>query len=131
MTTICRGSSARTPPKQALTSWPDPDKVNFPTDQLPDLAFFRLHPAFLKSRPDSAAGILIFVALCRTFNSLAERGGQVGPQLDGVSHRGAERHCEDVLDANRNVDRIFRQSRVILKGGDLFSDLFRTAEGRL
>ncbi len=48
-----------------------------------------------------------------------------------MGHRGAERHCEDVLDANRNVDRIFRRSLVILKGRGLFSDLFRTAEGRL
>lgn len=54
----------------------------------------------------------------------------MGPQLDGVGHRGLERLCEDILDPNRNVDRIFRQSLVTLKDGELFGGLFRRAEGR-
>ena len=87
------------------------------------------HAAFLKSRPDATTGARIFETHCRPCHALAGRGGQVGPQLDGVGHRGAERLCEDVLDPNRNVDRIFRQSLVTLKDGDTFSGLFRRAEG--
>lgn len=34
-----------------------------------------------------------------------------------------------MLDPNRNVDLIFRQSLVTLKDGDLFSGLFRRDEG--
>jgi putative heme-binding domain-containing protein len=61
------------------------------------------------------------------------QGGLVGPQLDGVGHRGLERLCEDVLDPNRNVDRIFRYSIVTLHNlhnGDLVTGLFRREEGQ-
>ncbi len=57
------------------------------------------------------------------------QGGQVGPQLDGVGHRGVERLCEDVLDPNRNVDRIFRYSVVSLQNGEVFNLLYRRDEG--
>lgn len=57
------------------------------------------------------------------------QGGLVGPQLDGVGHRGLERLCEDMLDPNRNVDRIFRYSIVTLHNGDLVTGLFRREEG--
>jgi putative heme-binding domain-containing protein len=40
-----------------------------------------------------------------------------------------ERLCEDVLDPNRNVDRIFRYSMVTLHTGDLVTGLFRREEG--
>ena len=85
---------------------------------------------FLKSSSDPQAGARVFETHCRPCHSLAGRGGAVGPQLDGVGHRGLERLCEDILDPNRNVDRIFRQSLVTLKDGELFGGLFRRAEGR-
>ena len=86
--------------------------------------------AFLKSSPDAQAGGRVFEIHCRPCHSLGGAGGQVGPQLDGVGHRGLERLCEDILDPNRNVDRIFRQSQVTLKAGESFSGLFRRDEGQ-
>ena len=86
--------------------------------------------SFRKASPNATAGARVFEAQCRPCHSLGGQGGQVGPQLDGVGHRGPERLCEDVLDPNRNVDRIFRQSLVTLKEGDLFSGLFRRDEGQ-
>jgi putative heme-binding domain-containing protein len=40
-----------------------------------------------------------------------------------------ERLCEDVLDPNRNVDRVFRYSLVNLKDGSTFAGLYRREEG--
>ena len=85
--------------------------------------------AFRKASPDVKAGARIFETHCRPCHSMGGQGGLVGPQLDGVGHRGLERLCEDVLDPNRNVDRIFRYSIVTLQNGDLVSGLFRREEG--
>jgi putative heme-binding domain-containing protein len=86
--------------------------------------------AFRKSSPDVKAGARIFETHCRPCHSMGGQGGLVGPQLDGVGHRGLERLCEDVLDPNRNVDRIFRYSIVTLDNGDLVTGLFRREEGQ-
>lgn len=84
---------------------------------------------FRKASPDVKAGARVFETHCRPCHSIAGQGGLVGPQLDGVGHRGPERLCEDVLDPNRNVDRIFRYSMVTLHNGDLMTGLFRREEG--
>jgi putative heme-binding domain-containing protein len=60
-----------------------------------------------------------------------KQGGLVGPQLDGIGNRGAERLSEDILDPNRNVDRAFRSTIFILQDGDVTSGLFRREEGEL
>ena len=84
---------------------------------------------FRKSAPDAKAGARLFQSHCMPCHSMGGQGGQVGPQLDGVGHRGVERLCEDVLDPNRNVDRIFRYSVVSLQNGDVLNLLFRRDEG--
>ena len=84
---------------------------------------------FRKSAPDAKAGARLFQSHCMPCHSMGGQGGQVGPQLDGVGHRGVERLCEDVLDPNRNVDRIFRYSVVSLQNGEVFNVLFRRDEG--
>jgi putative heme-binding domain-containing protein len=38
---------------------------------------------------------------------------------------------EDILDPNRNVDRAFRTTLLILKDGDVQSGLFRREEGEM
>lgn len=85
---------------------------------------------FLKSKPDVTAGAALFQANCTVCHSLGNRGGNVGPQLDGIGHRGLERLCEDVLNPNRNVDRVFRYSILTLKSGDVLTGLFRREEGQ-
>ncbi len=87
---------------------------------------FRAAPA-----ADPAEGRRIFDANCAACHQLEGKGGLVGPQLTGIGLRGVERLCEDVLDPNRNVDRAFRQTIVVLKDGDVQSGLFRREEGDL
>ena len=76
-------------------------------------------------------GAKVFQTQCVACHSIAGKGGRVGPELDGIGHRGLERLCEDVLDPNRNVDRVFRYSIVTLKNGTAITGLFRREEGAL
>ena len=74
-------------------------------------------------------GELVFTANCRTCHQIGGNGNVVGPQLDGIGHRGLERLCEDILDPNRNVDLAFRTTLLVLKDGDIVSGLFRREAG--
>ncbi|MCE9610709.1 MAG: c-type cytochrome [Chthoniobacter sp.] len=85
--------------------------------------------AFPKTGANAGEGAKVFQANCTACHSLAGQGGSVGPQLDGIGHRGVERLCEDILDPNRNVDRVFRYSIVTLTNGTVISGLFRREEG--
>ena len=87
--------------------------------------------AFFRAKPDAARGARIFGESCAVCHSLGGTGGNIGPQLDGVGLRGLDRLCEDILDPNRNVDRVFRHSIVTLKNGEVLSGLFRREEGNL
>ena len=80
---------------------------------------------------DPAAGALTFQLHCAVCHHLNGQGGRVGPELDGIGHRGLERLCEDVLDPNRNVDQVFRYSIATLKDGRAIAGLFRRQEGAL
>jgi putative heme-binding domain-containing protein len=74
-------------------------------------------------------GATLFQVHCAVCHSVGGTGGRVGPELDGIGHRGSERLCEDVLDPNRNVDRVFRYSLITLKDGSVMAGLFRREEG--
>ncbi len=87
--------------------------------------------AFPKSGASAELGAKIFQVHCTACHSLGGQGGRVGPELDGIGHRGLERLCEDILDPNRNVDRVFRYSIVTLKSGPTITGLFRREEGAL
>jgi putative heme-binding domain-containing protein len=85
-------------------------------------------------RPASASarrGALVFEKNCAACHQLDGRGAVVGPQLDGLGARGAERIMEDILDPNRNVDAAFRSTMFILHDDDVVSGLFRREEGEL
>ncbi|KAB2648278.1 MAG: c-type cytochrome [Verrucomicrobia bacterium] len=88
------------------------------------------HP-FPKRGARAEEGAKVFQTPCSACHSLAGQGGRVGPELDGIGHRGVERRCEDVLDPNRNVDRVFRYSLVTLKNGSAVTGFFRREEGAL
>jgi putative heme-binding domain-containing protein len=77
--------------------------------------------------PDS--GRAIFMKTCANCHRLADVGGKVGPQLDGVGQRGAERLLEDILDPNRNVDEAFRTTMVTTNDGRVISGLKLREEG--
>jgi putative heme-binding domain-containing protein len=82
-----------------------------------------------KTKP--AEGAVLFTKHCAACHSIDQKGGNVGPQLDGIGTRGLERLCEDLLDPNRNVDRAFRTTLLVLKDGEVVSGLFRREEGEL
>ena len=85
--------------------------------------------AFPNSGASVEKGAGVFQTNCAVCHSIGGKGGRVGPELDGIGHRGLERLCEDVLDPNRNVDRVFRYSIFTLKDGSALTGLFRREEG--
>ncbi len=86
---------------------------------------------FVEAKTSAETGAKIFTANCAVCHQLEKQGALVGPQLDGVGNRGADRLMEDILDPNRNVDRAFRTTLVVLKDGDVQSGLFRREEGEM
>ena len=86
---------------------------------------------FAEAETDVESGVKIFTQNCMVCHQLDRQGAVVGPQLDGVGGRGADRLIEDILDPNRNVDRAFRTTLVVRKDGDVQSGLFRREEGEM
>jgi putative heme-binding domain-containing protein len=86
---------------------------------------------FVEAKASTETGAKIFTQNCAVCHQLEKQGALVGPQLDGVGNRGADRLMEDILDPNRNVDRAFRTTLVVLKDGDVQSGLFRREEGEM
>ena len=81
------------------------------------------------AKADATKGEQVFIAVCSVCHRIGVRGNLVGPQLDGIGARGAERLLEDILDPNRAVDPAFRLHMVKRKDGTLFSGLMRREEG--
>jgi putative heme-binding domain-containing protein len=91
--------------------------------------------AFKKAQSNPAAadpqrGHLVFLKNCVVCHQIAGEGAKIGPQLDGIGKRGADRIAEDILDPSRNVDLAFRYSVIRLKSGDVLSGLQRREEGQ-
>lgn len=80
---------------------------------------------------DLARGQFLYQQNCAACHRIDGAGGLVGPQLDGIGNRGAERLCEDILDPNRNVDHAFQQTILTLKDDEVVSGLFRREEGAM
>ncbi|MFT6562439.1 MAG: putative heme-binding domain-containing protein [Limisphaerales bacterium] len=85
--------------------------------------------AFRETGGDTAGGRAIFATYCVACHQKGGQGGNIGPQLDGISNRGVERLVEDILDPNRNVDVAFRYSIVKLKNGQTVLGLKRREVG--
>lgn len=75
-------------------------------------------------------GKAVFQKQCAACHQLAGQGARIGPQLDGVGIRGAERLLEDILDPSRNVDQAFRTTVLSLKDGKVVSGLLLREEGK-
>jgi putative heme-binding domain-containing protein len=76
-------------------------------------------------------GRAAFKQHCAACHQLGGEGKKIGPQLDGVGIRGADRLLEDLLDPNRNVDAAFRTSTVLTKDGQVLTGLVQREEGAL
>ncbi len=85
--------------------------------------------AFDPAKASAPRGAEVFTRTCAACHALDGKGGNIGPQLEGVGGRGADRLCEDILDPNRNVDRAFRLTLVTKKDGSVLSGLLRSEEG--
>jgi putative heme-binding domain-containing protein len=87
--------------------------------------------AFNPAQTSAAKGAEAFKQYCVVCHSLEGQGALIGPQLDGIGGRGVDRLLEDVLDPNRNVDRAFRSTLLIMNDGDVQSGLYRRDEGEM
>jgi putative heme-binding domain-containing protein len=84
---------------------------------------------FFKTQPDSAAGRQVFQKTCAACHRLGGEGGKIGPDLDGIGLRGADRLLEDLLDPSRNVDQAFRTTLIETSDGRALSGLVLREEG--
>lgn len=72
---------------------------------------------------DLNVGAKVFADRCSVCHRLAGVGKVIGPQLEGVGARGADRLCEDILWPDRNVDEAFRMSTVLMDDGRVLTGL--------
>jgi len=86
---------------------------------------------FGKTKGDAALGKKAFTQHCAACHQVGGEGQKVGPQLDGIGNRGAERLLEDVLDPNRNVDAAFRATVLNLSDGRTLTGLLIREEGQV
>jgi putative heme-binding domain-containing protein len=84
-----------------------------------------------KAKPSAERGLKVFTTNCAACHRVGNEGATVGPQLDGLGKRGADRIFEDVLDPSRNVDAAFRPQMYQLKDGQTIAGLLRRKEGEL
>lgn len=82
------------------------------------------------ARPEAALGAAVFEKNCAICHQIGGKGVRIGPQLDGIGARGAERLMEDILDPNRNLDPIFRVTILALKDGRVISGTLLREEGQ-
>jgi putative heme-binding domain-containing protein len=86
---------------------------------------------FNLTKASAAKGAEVFKQYCVVCHTLEGQGALIGPQLDGIGSRGVDRLLEDILDPNRNVDRAFRSTLLIMNDGDVQSGLYRRDEGEM
>lgn len=87
--------------------------------------------SFTKATPDGAIGENVFKMNCAVCHSIRGEGGLIGPQLDGIGNRGAERLIEDILDTNRNVDAHFHLHQMKLRDGTTATGFVRGEVGQV
>ncbi|MBA4062256.1 MAG: dehydrogenase [Isosphaera sp.] len=87
--------------------------------------------AFASAKPDVEAGAKLFAKHCAACHRIADQGGKIAPQLDGIGVRGLERLLEDTLDPNRNVDLAFRARVITTKDEKTVTGLMLRVEGEV
>ncbi|HEY0055824.1 MAG TPA: PVC-type heme-binding CxxCH protein [Pedobacter sp.] len=76
-------------------------------------------------------GQAIFTKNCGGCHQIDNKGGQIGPQLDGIGNWGRNALTTKILDPNRNISEAFRTYNITLKDGKTLSGLYRREEGQL
>ncbi len=85
--------------------------------------------AFAKNTPDADRGRAVFEKTCGVCHRVGDLGKQIGPELDGIGLRGADRLLEDILDPSRNVDQAYRTTVIKLVSGGMKTGLVKAEEG--
>jgi putative heme-binding domain-containing protein len=86
---------------------------------------------FDAANSDFARGAVLFKTHCAVCHRVEGEGGLIGPQLDGIGNRGAERLAEDVLDPNRNIDAHFYLTTLKLKDGSITAGYLHAERGEI
>jgi putative heme-binding domain-containing protein len=102
-----------------------------PEDAVRDKLIADRRAGFVGAKTDAKKGAELFTTVCTACHQIKGKGGLVGPQLDGIGNRGAERIFEDVLDPNRDVDHAFRAHTLVMKDGEVTTGLPRREEGEV
>ena len=84
-----------------------------------------------QGRADPRQGKTLFEKHCQACHRLRNQGTKVGPELDGVGHRGPWRLAEDLLDPSARVDQAFRATQVLTTGGQVLTGLKLADRGEL
>ena len=77
-----------------------------------------------------ASGALVFEKNCSSCHQIDNKGGLIGPQLDGVGNWGKTALATKILDPNRNITENFRTYNISLNNGQTVSGLYRREEGQ-
>jgi putative heme-binding domain-containing protein len=62
-------------------------------------------------------GKAIFANNCSSCHQINNKGGLIGPQLDGIGNWGRSALTTKILDPNRNISEAFRMYNITLKDG--------------
>ena len=87
--------------------------------------------AFATAKGDPAKGAQLFTTHCAICHTLGGQGGMIGPQLDGINKRGADRIIEDILDPYRNIDTHFRLHQITRRDGTTAAGFMRGEVGQV
>lgn len=77
------------------------------------------------------AGAKLYEENCGICHQINNKGGLIGPQLDGVGNWGIHALATKILDPNRNISENFRTYNIRLNNGEVKSGLFRREEGQV
>jgi len=102
-----------------------------PEDAVREKLITERRMGFVGVKTDAGKGAELFNTVCAACHQVKGKGGLVGPQLDGIGNRGAERIFEDVLNPNLNVDHAFRTHTIVMKDGEVTTGLPRREEGEV
>jgi putative heme-binding domain-containing protein len=81
--------------------------------------------------PALEEGHAVFVQNCAPCHKIGTEGGNIGPNLDGVSKWGPNALATKIIDPNRNISEAFRNYTLKLKDGKVLSGLYRRDEGAI
>ena len=86
--------------------------------------------SFGKAQVSADRGRAVFQKICANCHRVGGEGAKIGPDLDGIGNRGAERLLEDILVPSRNVDQAFHVTVLELANGKTASGLFARKDGK-